>query len=89
MLTQMAAEEKSQNPSPKKRARKPTDRTKQAILPAAIYTRPEAAKAIGCSQITLIRAFDKDHLKGYRVGRHVRHSGQHLLDWLESGGKTA
>jgi hypothetical protein len=27
-------------------------------------------------------------LKAYRIGRRVIHSGQHLLDWLNNGGKT-
>jgi len=53
-----------------------------------IYGRTEAAIAVGCATITLIRAHESGNLKGYRIGRNVRHSGQHLIDWLESGGKT-
>lgn len=53
------------------------------------YDRPEAALACGCAVISLIRAYDAGHLKAYRIGRRVVHSGMHLLAWLEAGGKTA
>jgi excisionase family DNA binding protein len=53
------------------------------------YDRSEAALAVGVSVPTLIRAFESGHLKFYRIGRRVIHSGQHLLDWLESGGRTS
>lgn len=53
-----------------------------------LYPRSEAALVIGCATITLIRAYEAEHLKGYRVGRYIKHSGQHLIDWLEAGGKT-
>lgn len=61
---------------------------RQPILPAAIYSRPEAATVAGCAVITLIRAYSAGHLAGYRQGRLIKHSGQHLLDWLEAGGRT-
>lgn len=54
-----------------------------------IYTREEAARTVGCSIITLIRAKDSGHLEAYQVGRRVLHSGNHLLLWLENGGKTS
>lgn len=53
------------------------------------YNRREAALAVGCSVITLIRAYDSGHLKAYRVGRRILHSGAHLIEWMEAGGKTA
>jgi len=58
------------------------------LEPQRNYDRAEGARAVGCSVITLIRAYDSGHLKAYRVGRRVLHSGQHLIDWLESGGRT-
>lgn len=59
------------------------------IEPARNYTRSEAAFAVGCAAITLIRAYDAGHLRAYRVGRRILHSGAHLIEWLESGGRTS
>lgn len=53
------------------------------------YTVPEAALAIGVAAITIWRALESQNLKSYRVGRRVIVGGQHLLDWLEAGGKTS
>jgi hypothetical protein len=58
------------------------------LEPTRNYQRPEAALACGVAVITIIRAFESGHLKAYRIGRRVIHSGQHLLDWLNNGGKT-
>jgi hypothetical protein len=58
------------------------------ILPTAIYSRSDAAYVLDCSEITLLRAYGAGHLSGYKQGRYVKHSGQHLMDWLEAGGKT-
>ena len=58
------------------------------VVASQIYGRIEAAKALGVAPITIIRAHEGGHLKAYRVGRRVLHSGQHLLDWLEAGGRT-
>lgn len=71
----------------KPRAKKNTQRP--ILDPRRIYPRPEAALATGVAVITLIRAYDSGHLAAYRAGRRVLHSGQHLIDWLEGGGKTS
>jgi hypothetical protein len=85
-VTQTIAERK---PTPKKKKPAPKlNGTRQPILATAIYSRPEAAQVAGCAIITLIRAYSAGHLAGYRQGRLIKHSGQHLLDWLEAGGKT-
>lgn len=72
--------------------KKPIARRRQAqrplLEPKRNYNRAEAAHAVGCAVITLIRAYESSHLKAYRIGRKVLHSGQHLIDWLEAGGKT-
>ncbi len=64
-------------------------RVRPLIEPLRNYDRAEGAAAVGCSVITLIRAYDGGHLKAYRVGRRLFHSGQHLIDWMEAGGKTS
>jgi hypothetical protein len=64
----------------------PTER--QPIEPLRNYTRAEAARVVPCAEITLIRAWEGGFLNCYRVGRKILHSGQHLIDWLEAGGKT-
>ena len=58
------------------------------VLPACNYTVSEAALAAGVSNPTIWRALDGKNLKCFRVGRRVIIGGQHLLDWLDSGGKT-
>jgi hypothetical protein len=63
--------------------------TRPSIEPNRDYPRREAALACGVAPITIIRAYEAGHLKFYRVGRRVIHSGQHLIDWLEAGGKTS
>ena len=85
-MTQMTTEQKLTKK--KKRPAQKLNGKRQPILAAAIYSRPEAAQVAGCAIITLIRAYSAGHLAGYRQGRLVKHSGQHLLDWLEAGGKT-
>jgi hypothetical protein len=84
-LTEISTEKKIAR---KKKPPRKLNGIRQPILLTAIYSRPEAAQAVGCSIITLIRAYNAGHLSGYRQGRLVKHSGQHLLDWLESGGRT-
>jgi excisionase family DNA binding protein len=59
--------------------------TNGAIEPGAVYSRAEAARIVGVSQITLWRALERGHIGCYRRGRRVLHSGQHLLDWLRQG----
>lgn len=69
--------------------RKPTTaKARPEIIPARNYTVSESALAVGVSDITIWRALESDRLKCFRVGRRVICSGQHLLDWLKSGGKT-
>lgn len=64
-------------------------KTKRPTLdPARIYTRREAALALGVSTITLIRARDNGNLQELRVGARCLHSGQQLIDFLNAGGKT-
>lgn len=72
-----------------KKRRTSTIIDRPTIEPNRNYTRREAALAVGCSEITLIRAYDAGNLKAYRVGRRIFHSGAHILKWLEDGGKTA
>jgi hypothetical protein len=77
-----------QQPTRKKKPPRKSDGRRPPILPTALYDRRAAAAVAGCSEITLIRAHDAGYLNAYRQGRYVKHSGQHLIDWLESGGKT-
>ncbi len=75
----------------KKPLRKPklaTEVNRPAIEPLKNYPRPEAARVVPCAVITLIRAYEAGHLSAYRVGRKILHSGQHLIAWLEAGGRT-
>jgi hypothetical protein len=58
------------------------------LEPARLHNRGEASLVVGVARITLIRAFNSGHLAGYRVGTRVLHTGQQLLDWLNSGGHT-
>jgi len=58
------------------------------LEPDRLYTRHESAAVIGCAWITIVRANQKGYLKGFRVGRNLRHTGRQLMDWLESGGHT-
>jgi hypothetical protein len=59
------------------------------LEPLRNYTVPEAARAIDVAAITIWRALESEHLKCYRVGRRVIcNGGQHLIPWLEAGGKT-
>lgn len=58
------------------------------IEPNRKYDRRESVLACGAGINTIVRAFENGYLKAYRIGRCVMHSGQHLLDWLGSGGKT-
>lgn len=69
-------------------ARKIKSQPRPTIEPSRNYNRQEAALACDVSEITLFRAYDSGNLKAYRVGQRVLHSGQHLLDWLEAGGRT-
>lgn len=74
--------------SGKKSRRITKAQTPPAIEPGRIYNRKQAALACSVGEITLFRAYDSGNLKAYRVGSRVSHSGQHLLDWLEAGGRT-
>jgi hypothetical protein len=79
----------NQQKASRKKSRKPAKRqARPAIEPTRLYNRSEAAIACGVAGITLWRAYSNGTLKAYRVGSRVSHSGQHLLDWLESGGRT-
>ncbi len=71
-----------------RKARKIKNLARPVIEPGKLYNRREAALACGVSQITMFRAYDSGNLKAYRAGARLQHSGQHLLDWLEAGGKT-
>jgi hypothetical protein len=53
-----------------------------------IYSRKEAAFLLGCSTITLCRAYWAGFLKGNKIGTNIRHTGRQLLDWLEDRGRT-
>jgi hypothetical protein len=71
---------------PKKRRKK----ERPLLEPARNYTVPEAALAVGVAPITIWRALESSHLKCYRVVRRVIcNGGQHLIPWLEAGGKTS
>jgi hypothetical protein len=84
IMQQVATRKKARKKSRKITKSKP----RPAIEPTRLYDRNEAAHICGVSWPTLFRAYDNGHLKAYRVGARVQHSGQHLLDWLEAGGKT-
>lgn len=58
------------------------------IEPTRLYSRAEAALAVGCAVVTIIRADDRGHLLGYRVGRRRQYSGEQLMAWLAAGGRT-
>lgn len=89
MVTTAAEKTKSiQNSQQIRTVRAKPAANRPAIEPLKNYTREEAAKVVPCAQITLIRAYDNGFLSFYRVGRRILHSGQHLIDWLEAGGKT-
>jgi hypothetical protein len=81
------AEKKAKTPRKLNGRRQPI-KLPQEILPNAFYDREQAAVVIGCSVITLLRAYYAGYLKACRTGRHLRHSGQQLLDWIADGGKT-
>lgn len=76
------------SPATSQKSKSTSIQPRPVIEPNRNYDRREAALACGCAVITLIRAYDAGHLKAYRVGRRVLHSGAHLLAWLESGGRT-
>ena len=84
-MNEIATEQKSRK---RKRAPRKNNGRRQPIHPTAIYSRIEAASMVGCSAVTLIRAYAAGYLSGYRQGRLIKHSGKHLLDWLASGGRT-
>jgi hypothetical protein len=67
---------------------KPRVLNRPELLASKNYTVYEAAAAVGCAAITIWRALDSQNLKCFRVGRRVIIGGQHLLDWLECGGRT-
>src|SRR5262245_7998464 len=72
----------------KKTARKKAVKARPPIDPMTNYDRYEAAELVGVAWQTPFRAYDNGHLGAYRVGARVLHSGQHLLDWLQNGGRT-
>jgi hypothetical protein len=61
---------------------------REPIIEGIIYSRKEAAFLLGCSTITLCRAYWAGFLKGKKIGTNIRHTGKQLLDWLEAGGRT-
>jgi hypothetical protein len=61
---------------------------REPIIEGIIYSRKEAAFLLGCSTITLCRAYWAGFLKGNKIGTNIRHTGKQLLDWLEAGGRT-
>jgi hypothetical protein len=61
---------------------------REPIIEGIIYSRKEAAFLLGCSTITLCRAYWAGFLKGKKIGTNIRHTGRQLLDWLEAGGRT-
>jgi hypothetical protein len=79
---------------PQSSSRRTAPRTKSrrqprpTIEPSRLYSRAEAALAIGCAVITIIRADERGHLLGYRVGRRRQYSGEQLMAWLSAGGRT-
>ncbi len=81
-----------ENVTPRRRKYKPAKKAPQPPIKGIEvnrnYREREAAQAANCSNFTIRRARINGHLQFYRVGRIVLHSGQHLLDWLEAGGKT-
>jgi hypothetical protein len=58
------------------------------LEPNRNYPVQEAAAAIGCAAITVRRALDNGYLQCFRVGRRIIVNGQHLINWLNAGGKT-
>jgi hypothetical protein len=62
---------------------------KPPLDPLRIFSRQEAAWAVGVAEITLLRETKKGRLSYYKRGRRVFHSGQHLLDWLQQGERKA
>lgn len=86
MMTETVVVEK---PAAKKKVTPKKFINRPPIDPSAVYSRREAAYAVGASVQTMIRAWVSGHLKGYTSGNRIKHAGQHLLDWLAAGGKTA
>lgn len=86
MISQPKADNKTARQSRQQKNRQKI--TRPTLDPTRIYTRDEAALALGVSKITLIRARDAGHLAELRAGRRCLHAGQQLLDWLNSGGRT-
>jgi hypothetical protein len=78
----------NQKKTTQKKAKPSASLVRTPIESTRNYTRPEAAIACGVSEMTLIRAFQSEHLKAYRIGRRVIHSGAQLQAWMEAGGKT-
>jgi ribosomal protein S19 len=60
-----------------------TQATRPPIIPERIYNRSEAALAVGCSYVHVVRAKNSGKLGCYVQGRRVLHSGEHLLSWLK------
>jgi excisionase family DNA binding protein len=84
MINQEMESQKIRQPKPRQSETSPQD----LLIPERIYDRDGAAAACGVSRTTIERAFYSGHLAGYRTGRHIKHSGKQLYDWLEAGGKT-
>jgi hypothetical protein len=61
---------------------------REPIIEGIIYSRKEAASLLGCSTITLCRAYWAGFLKGNKIETNIRHTGKQLLDWLKAGGRT-
>lgn len=56
--------------------------------PSRIYSLREGALAFGVSISTLVRARNSGNLVGLKVGAKIVFTGEALLAWLNSGGKT-
>ena len=69
-------------------------RSRPILEHAKNYSVPESCLVTGAGLATIWRAIDLERrrpgegLKHYRVGRRVIIRGEHLLAWLENGGKT-
>jgi len=82
MLAQTLSKRKKK-PSPTR-----TNSQRPAIVPDAVYSRPQASQLLGVAEITLIRAYSGGHLAAHKIGTKIRHTGRQLLTWIEAGGKT-
>lgn len=90
MITQDGAEaiQKPRRKSSRKPGCKPKIK-RPSLEPNRIYTQAEAGLACGCSKTTIIRARESGNLTTLKVGGKVICTGEALLTWLNTGGKTS